>query len=96
MRAFANPCVHGEQHGDRVSTIVRILNSRYGLRSVRVGEASNPGPGSKRRRSLRLRALQRSMDSDSESSSDEQPLMQSTSVPPDVLSALEHDLCGSR
>ena len=36
------------------------------------------------------------MDSDSESSSDEQPLVQSTSVPPDVLSALEHDLCGSR
>ena len=76
-------------------SIVRILNSRYGLRSVRVG-ASNPGPGSKRRRSLRVRVLQWSMDSDSESSSDEQPLMQSTSVPPDVLSALEHDLCGSR
>ena len=36
------------------------------------------------------------MDSDSETSSDEQPLMQSASVPPDVLSALEHDLCGSR
>ena len=36
------------------------------------------------------------MDSDGESSSDEQPLMESTSVPPDVLLALEHDLCVSQ
>ena len=36
------------------------------------------------------------MDSDSESSSDEQPLMRSTSVPPDVLSAWEHDVGRSR
>ena len=35
MRTFAIR-VHGEQHGDRVRcTIVRTLNSRYGLRSVR-------------------------------------------------------------
>ena len=30
--------------------------SRYGLRGVRLGEASNPGPLSKRRRVLRSRA----------------------------------------
>ena len=32
------------------------------------------------------------MDSDSESSSDEQPLVRSASVPSDTVSALEHDL----
>ena len=36
------------------------------------------------------------MDSDCESSSDEQPLVRSACVPSDVLSALEQDLCGSR
>ena len=61
-----------------------------------MAEASLPGPGSKRRRSLRLRALQRSMDGDSGSSFDEQPLVRSASVPSDVLSALEQDLFGSR
>ena len=45
--------------------------AKYGLRGVRVGEASHPGPGSKRRRTQWLRALQRSMDSDGESSEDD-------------------------
>ena len=40
--------------------------ARYGLRAVRVGEASHPGPSSKRRRTQRLRVLQRSWDSDGE------------------------------
>ena len=48
----------------------RLINARYGLRGVRVGVASHPGPASKRRRTHRLRALQRSMDSDGESSSE--------------------------
>ena len=42
---------------------MRTVNSRYGLRSVRVEEASHPGLGRKRRRSLRLRALIRSQRS---------------------------------
>ena len=46
--------------------------TKWGLRGVRVGEASNPGPASKRRRTQRLRALQRSTDSDSE---DDRPLV---------------------
>ena len=40
---------------DHPQDILRILNSRYGLRGVRVGEASHPGPASKRRRMQRLR-----------------------------------------
>ena len=36
-------------------------------RGQRIGEAKNPGPGSQRRRTQRLRALQRALDSDSES-----------------------------
>ena len=50
------------------------------------GRGFSPRPGK----------LQRSVDSDSESSSDEQPLVRSASVPSDIVSALEHDLCGSR
>ena len=42
-------------------------DAKYGLRAVRVGEASHPGPGSRRRRTQRLRALQRSMDCADES-----------------------------
>ena len=78
-----------------------------GFRCVRVGEASNPSPASKRRRTQRLRALQRSMDSDSE---DDMPLVSmgpevfamSSDIgdtvvdeltPQDVLDALEQDLC---
>ena len=41
--------------------------TRYGMRGQRIGEAKNPGPGSQRRRTQRLRALQRALDSDSES-----------------------------
>ena len=55
---------------DRVRAIFRTVNSRYGLRGVRVGEASHPGPASKRRRTHRLRALQWSWDNDDESSTD--------------------------
>ena len=72
--------------------------AQYGLRGVRVGGASHPAPATKRRRALRLRALQRSRDSDGESSSDdvtrptqldidsenERPLVRSASVPADV------------
>ena len=72
---------------DRVQAIFRTVNSRYGLRGVRVGEASHPGPASKRRRTHTLRALE---DIDSE---DEQPLVRSVSVPLDVVKALERDLC---
>ena len=62
---------------------------------MEVGEASNPGPASKPRRTQRLRALQRSVDSDSE---DGMPLVSVETVvdeptPQDVLEALEHDLC---
>ena len=46
-------------------------SSRYGLRGVRLGEASNPGPLSKRRRVLRSRALQQSWAGES---SDEETL----------------------
>ena len=63
-----------------VSGVVRVdrsadvqpqrIRSRYGLRGVRLGEATHPGPSSKRRRNQRLRALQRSRDSDTESSDD--------------------------
>ena len=41
--------------------------TRYKMRGQRIGEAKNPGPGSQRRRTQRLRALQRALDSDSES-----------------------------
>ena len=46
-------------------------SSWYGLRGVRLGEASNPGPLSKRRRVLRSRALQQSWAGES---SDEETL----------------------
>ena len=42
-------------------------DARYGLRAVRVGEASHPGPGSRLPRTQRLRALRRSMDRADES-----------------------------
>ena len=83
------------------------MNSRYGLRGVRVGEASHPGPASRRRRMQRLRGVPWSWDSDDASSSDDihrptqvdsdsedgQPLVRPGRVPPDVMEALEHDLC---
>ena len=56
---------HGEfSHVSKVAPRIRIL---YGLRGHRIGEASNPGPASRRRRTQRLRSLQRATDSDSES-----------------------------
>ena len=45
--------------------------AQYGLRGVLVGEAPHLGPASKRRRTQRLQALQRTWDSDMESSSNE-------------------------
>ena len=45
--------------------------AQFGLRGVRVGEASHPCPASKGSRAQRLRALQRSRDSDGESTSNE-------------------------
>ena len=83
--------------------------AQYGLRGVRVGEASHPGPGSKRRRTLWLRALQRSMDSGESSEDDDArktQLDRSLSEgdqqfvvrPPssDVVDALEQDLVDAR
>ena len=58
-----------------LSTCRRV--AKWVLRGVRVGEAANPGSASKRRHTQRLRALQRSMDSDS---ADDRPLV-STSGP---------------
>ena len=54
--------------------------ARYGLRAIRVGEASHPGPASRRRRTERLRALQRSMDSDGESDFDDDAMAGPTQV----------------
>ena len=47
--------------------VVARLRTRYGVRGQRIGEATNPGPGSGRRRTQRLRALPWSWDSDIES-----------------------------
>ena len=73
----------------------RILNARYGQRGVRVGEASHPGP-TRRRRTQRLRALPWVWDSGSEFEDDHQnvvPRRVDPFVPPDVVEALEQDLC---
>ena len=43
--------------------------TRYGMRGQRIGEAKNPSPGSQRRRTQRLRALQRALDSESDAES---------------------------
>ena len=56
----------------RTSHPMRV-RARYGMRGVRVGEASHPGPLSKRQRILRSRALQQSWASSGESSEDETP-----------------------
>ena len=85
---------------DQLQDILRIVNSRYGLRGVRVGEASHPGPASKRRRTQRLRGVPWSWDSDGESrptqvdsDSEDESLVRPVRVPPDVVEALEHNLC---
>ena len=73
----------------------RIVNARQGQRGVRVGEASHPGP-SRRRRTQRLRALPWVWDSDSELEDDHRnvvPRRVDPFVPPDVVEALEQDLC---
>ena len=85
------------------------VNAKYGLRGVRIGEAANPGPPSRRRRAQRLRALQWSWDSDTESDeegrhvirrleaqstdTDDHPLVAQSSPPGEVIRALEEDLC---
>ena len=61
-------------------------DARYGLRAVRVGEASHPGPGSRLRRTQRLRALQRSMDRADESDLETESLV---SAPVSVDAAQE-------
>ena len=90
--------------------MLRAVHARYGLRGVRVGEASHPGPASKRRRTQKISASPWSWDSDDESSSedihrptqvdsdleDEQPLVRPVRVPSNVVEALEHDLCEGR
>ena len=57
-----------------VAIDVEWNETRYGMRGQRIGEAKNPGPGSQRRRTQRLRALQRALDSDSESDVEAQGL----------------------
>ena len=64
----------GQQSGEMTSRHCRAFlcartMGQCGLRGVRVGEASHPGPASKRRRTQRSRASQRLWDSDGESSS---------------------------
>ena len=112
MRSCSRPSrlgsgAHPEAHIHDVASADQRLNSRYGLRGVRVGKASHPGPASKRRRTQRLRGVPWSWDSDCESSSDDihrptlvdsvseddQPLVRPVRVPPDVVETLEHDLC---
>ena len=91
------------RHRGMVSTFCSARTSaQYGFRGVRVGEASNLTPGSKRSRALWLWALQRSMDSDGESSEDPTQLDRFLSEGdqqfvvrpplPDVVDALEQDL----
>ena len=95
---------------DEASSVVSMWHSartraQCGLRYVRVGEASHPGPGSKRRRTQWLRALHTSMESDGESSKDDaRPTQLDSSLsegdqqfvvrppPSDVIDALEQDL----
>ena len=79
--AVSEGSFHGDQHGFHVTRHRGMASAfcsaqtraQYGLRGVRVGEASHPGPGSKRRGSPWLPALQRSLDSDGESSEDDAP-----------------------
>ena len=67
--------VHGQQHGDMMCDSEvpswRTMSARYGLRGVRIGEVSHPGPPS-------LRRLRRRRSAPFEISSDEEPLMLST------------------
>ena len=69
---------------------------RYGLRGIRVGEASNPGPSRRRRR---LRPLPWSWDSDTESDGPELTRQARRSEEIFVLSdrgrQVEHDLVGT-
>ena len=54
FRAFFFPLpIHGDEQCQ--------LRTTYGLRGVRVGEASHPGPNTKRRRIDQLRALRQMM-----------------------------------
>ena len=83
------------------------VNAKYGLRGVRIGEAANPAPASRRRLAQRLRALQWSWDSDTESDEDgrhvirrleaqsidtDDPLVAQSSPLGEVIRALEEDL----
>ena len=72
-----------------------VRNSRYGLRGVRVGEASNPGPNCLRHAGSLVgsRVLStRPTVVDSESDVDDERLPVGA-VPEDVIVALESDLC---
>ena len=97
--------VHGDEfHQDGAVRVVRWSPETqwpearevpiWGFRGVRVGEASNPGPASKRRRTQRLRALQRSMDSDSE---DDMPLVSTGpevfAMSSDIGDTVRHRMC---
>ena len=63
-------CVEAPFHGGKPYGPMQWPKARelliWAFRGVRVGEASNLGPASKRRRLQRLRAFQRSMHNDSE------------------------------
>ena len=67
-------------------------DARYGLRAVQVGEASHPGPGSRIRRTQRLRALQRSMDRAEDSDLETESLV---SAPVSVDAAQEEHMVPS-
>ena len=49
-----------------VSEVAPRIRTLYGFRGQRIGEASNPGPASRRRRTQRLRDLQRDSESEDE------------------------------
>ena len=56
-----------KKYKSRSGVVTVSRDAQCGLRAVRVGEASHPGPGSRIRRTQRLRALQRAMDRAEES-----------------------------
>ena len=73
-------------------SVAEAIRHQCGLTGVRVGEADNPGP-SRRRRTQRVRALPWVWDSDSELEDDHRNVVQRVDPPPDVVDALEQDVC---
>ena len=71
--------IHGLQH---CQMIVARRSSRYGLRGVRVGEASNPGPQLSRQRSP-------------SQGSTEESLLMPARVSEELMDAMQEDLEGT-